>query len=369
MTLITPLGIDTWQARGLSSTIDLAFLSNTLVDRLIQCCSEESLDYQSDHFPICTKLDLRTGTAKAPTRRQWKKADWKTIVEDLENEIRWPGPIATIQEIDDAVAHLQGKLQEMATRHVPMARPSVRANPAWTKEVEELVHLARQARRRWTDSGLESDLIAYKAITNTKKRAIRRGTTRAWRAFADSLSNTNQVWRMTKWAKTADTVAATTPQFPPLQDSPDGELTYDRRERAEKLAKKFFPPPEPSNLDDIGNATYPEAVDITPEVTETMIMAALKRANPDKALGTDGITARMLKTCAKPLMPWLHAIFNACIRLGYHPEAFRASHTIVLRKPGKKHYTVAAAYRPVALLNTLGKILEGVIAETISKAV
>ena len=250
-----------------------------------------------------------------------------------------------------------------------MARPSVRANPAWTKEVEELVHLARQARRRWTDSGLELDLIAYKAITNIKKRAIRRGTTRAWRAFADSLSNTNQVWRMTKWAKIADTVAATTPQFPLLQDLPDGELTYDRRERAEKLAKKFFPPPEPLNLDDIGNATYPKAVDITPEVTETMIMAALKRANLDKALGTDGITARMLKTCAKPLMPWLYAIFNACIRLGYHPEAFRASHTIVLRKPGKKHYTVAAAYRPIALLNTLGKILEGVIAETISKAV
>ena len=98
-------------------------------------------------------------------------------------------------------------------------------------------------------------------------------------------------------------------------------------------------------------------------------MAALKRANLDKALGTDGITARMLKTCAKPLMLWLHAIFNAYIRLGYYPEAFRASHTIILRKLGKKHYTVAAAYRPITLLNTLGKILEGVIAKTILKVV
>ena len=35
----------------------------------------------------------------------------------------------------------------MATRHVPVARPSVRANPAWIEEVKELVYLARQARR------------------------------------------------------------------------------------------------------------------------------------------------------------------------------------------------------------------------------
>jgi hypothetical protein len=35
---------------------------------------------------------------------------------------------------------------------------------------------------------------------------------------------------------------------------------------------------------------------------------------------------------------------------------------VVLRKPGKPDYTVPGAYRPISLLNTLGKILEAVMA-------
>ena len=35
---------------------------------------------------------------------------------------------------------------------------------------------------------------------------------------------------------------------------------------------------------------------------------------------------------------------------------------VFLRKPGKSDYTNPAAYRPIALLNTLGKVLESIIA-------
>jgi hypothetical protein len=38
----------------------------------------------------------------------------------------------------------------------------------------------------------------------------------------------------------------------------------------------------------------------------------------------------------------------------------------VLRKPGKPDYTVPGAYRPISLLNTLGKILEAVMARRLS---
>src|SRR5258708_7109384 len=40
--------------------------------------------------------------------------------------------------------------------------------------------------------------------------------------------------------------------------------------------------------------------------------------------------------------------------------------TVVLCKPGKPHYDIAKAYRPIALYNTLSKLLTSTIAEQIS---
>lgn len=39
---------------------------------------------------------------------------------------------------------------------------------------------------------------------------------------------------------------------------------------------------------------------------------------------------------------------------------------VVLRKPGKPDYSVPGAYRPISLLNTLGKLLEAVVARRLS---
>jgi len=40
--------------------------------------------------------------------------------------------------------------------------------------------------------------------------------------------------------------------------------------------------------------------------------------------------------------------------------------TIILRKPGKPRYNIPKAYRPIALLNTMWKVLMAVIAEQLT---
>ena len=40
--------------------------------------------------------------------------------------------------------------------------------------------------------------------------------------------------------------------------------------------------------------------------------------------------------------------------------AFHQAQTIFLPKPKKKNYLIPGAYRPIALLNTLGKLLESI---------
>ena len=40
--------------------------------------------------------------------------------------------------------------------------------------------------------------------------------------------------------------------------------------------------------------------------------------------------------------------------------------TIVLRKPGKDDYTIPKAYRPIALFNIIGKLMDSIIVKRIS---
>src|SRR5205814_8574441 len=51
---------------------------------------------------------------------------------------------------------------------------------------------------------------------------------------------------------------------------------------------------------------------------------------------------------------------------GHFPQPFKETITLVLRKPNKPNYTKTNAYRPIALENTIGKVLESIMTEKIS---
>ncbi len=68
----------------------------------------------------------------------------------------------------------------------------------------------------------------------------------------------------------------------------------------------------------------------------------------------------------KPSRVFFKPLFQACIDFSYHRTAFCHCNTLPLRKPGKGDYSVPGAWRPIALLNTLGKVVESVIARWIS---
>jgi len=54
---------------------------------------------------------------------------------------------------------------------------------------------------------------------------------------------------------------------------------------------------------------------------------------------------------------------NACINLEYWLSHFKISNTIVIPKPNKKSYDSPKSFRPIVLLNTMGKLIEKVIGE------
>ena len=61
------------------------------------------------------------------------------------------------------------------------------------------------------------------------------------------------------------------------------------------------------------------------------------------------------------------ALTKACWDKAYWPKKFRQACTVAIRKQGKDDYSLPNAWRPIALLSTVGKVIEAVIAEQIRR--
>jgi hypothetical protein len=71
----------------------------------------------------------------------------------------------------------------------------------------------------------------------------------------------------------------------------------------------------------------------------------------------------VLKEAVDHLAEYLLWIFRATFSLQTYSKNCRSWVTVVLRKPGKPAYHVPKAYRPIALLNTIGKLLTAIVTE------
>lgn len=93
---------------------------------------------------------------------------------------------------------------------------------------------------------------------------------------------------------------------------------------------------------------------------------AIRYAAPRKAPGIDGIPNLVLQHHLDILAPHFLALFRACLRIGHSPEHFQKSRTVILKKAGKANYVDPKAYRPIALLSTIGKAIESIVALRLS---
>ena len=77
-----------------------------------------------------------------------------------------------------------------------------------------------------------------------------------------------------------------------------------------------------------------------------------------------------LRACGWSVSSCLADLFNACLRLGHWLEVFKHATVVVVPKPGKTaaQKEFSSAYRPIALLSIVGKVLERTLAVRLSTA-
>lgn len=166
--------------------------------------------------------------------------------------------------------------------------------------------------------------------------------------------------------------AAKARSFKELQDGVDSDtwgLAY--KLVTKKLRRRAATPSDPGVLANIVGELFPKQTTLWrpteaapapdfPCVTELEVAEAAKRIKPNKAPGLDGIPGAVIKAVALGRPEIFRATFQQCLLDGIFPTRWKSQKLVLLPK-GKGPAHAANSYRPLCLLDIVGKLFERIL--------
>jgi hypothetical protein len=98
------------------------------------------------------------------------------------------------------------------------------------------------------------------------------------------------------------------------------------------------------------------------------VQEAIKGLKAGNAPGPNGVPKKALKHLPKRAITFITKLFNAHLRRQYLPPGWKHGRVISILKPGKDP-TLPSSYRPISLLDTVGKLFEKVLVTRVLREV
>ena len=174
----------------------------------------------------------------------------------------------------------------------------------------------------------------------------------------DLMTANNSPWEGVKWTK---------PQPPPKYSTilRDGQPIPNVDTLFDTLHTHFSTSHAAAQVSwDAVNSIPQHEVRSFPPISQKELWDALRPTSNSSAPGPDHVTWRHLKLALSfpDVDLALANLFNKVCFTGTWPTHFKDSLSVVIPKPNKPDYSIPKAYRPIALLNTLGKLLTKILA-------
>ena len=285
------------------------------------------------------------------TAFNYKRADFDGLRRSL-SAIPW-GLLDNIG-VDEAVETFYTLLESAIADHVPTVILRRRLPPWFDGAVRTALRLKEAAFRRLrrnpspaVQAEFEDKRRAFKCVSRSKYYEY------VHRLTDDFKTNPKRYWSFLKCVTKKSSIS-------PMLYNANGALVSDDLARAVSLNETFaakFSDPRVSSFPDA--PTYPIDALSRLHISEAAVRGAIAMVSPNKACGTDNISARIIIECADELAVPLTKICKLSVTSGVFPERWKRANIIPLHKKGDKKDP--SNYRSVSLLPLFGKILERVV--------
>ena len=344
-----------------SSIIDHLYCSNT--EHISDCfVPHYSI---SDHFPICftRKINskVKTSCHISTTYRCFKTLNEDSFLTDLYEDFSQYS--VSESDIETDLATWYDILLKHLNRHAPIKTKRVKTKrmPAWYNTDIAQARANRDVnkkRRNWTE---------YRKYRNLTKSLIRKAKRNHFTTAVTNNKDAKLLWQQIRSVQN-DTNKST--KLLPDQLNIDGSVITDAHEIACKL-NKFFTnislrlsstsntsrADDQSKLIDYVNNKVPSGTFFQiPPITTSQVVAFIRKLDPGKSTGLDGIGPRIIKMSCDVIAPSIAALINKSITSGGFPNQLKQAKVYPIFKNGENDDP--SNYRPISILPTISKIFE-----------
>ena len=94
-------------------------------------------------------------------------------------------------------------------------------------------------------------------------------------------------------------------------------------------------------------------------ISDQEISSLVRQLNPNKAMGSDGISGQMLILCGETVTFPLKLLFQNILDISIYPNSWKLANVTPIFKKGDKK--IVSNYRPISLLPVCSKIFEKLV--------
>jgi ribonuclease HI len=350
---------------GSESVLDLMMINPFIKEEWV---SAWAVDYNnmtgSDHIPITWECKPDQSFEAPPNLNfkidEEKKEDWQKLwrlrAGATFQSVTFPhDAIVSHDELETCAENIIKTMSEVSDE--VLGRKSVKKKVYtewWSPALSKAKKLILATRKDYAKGLISKHL--YKKEENYYNRVTQHAKKKFHSNLIESKGEANP-WTYVKWAR-----GNRRHLTPPLNWHGSTYIESDQKCNVFRDELYQKPPPDMYKFEipdeDSRNDTIADSPITIEELAE--IIASFPG---DTAPGNSKLPYSLVKWAFECSQEHFLAFYNECLKRGYHPKAFKGALVVVVPKPNKPSYSNPRAYRPIALIECLGKLLEKIIAK------